>query len=168
MQPRSEIPPVTFRDVAGADDLPAFEAAMRALARDLGDGYAMPAEALARALLGAPPAARGVLARAGPETLGAAMVSPQVSTKRGAAGAFVSDLWVARSARGYGLGQRLLAEAARRARTLWQAEWLALAVYDGQPAARRFYERLGMRPQNGAVMMQLDRAGFARLTEETT
>ena len=94
---------------------------------------------------------------------GAALFSPVFSTVRGAAGVYVSDLWVADAARGLGLGRRLLGAVGVRAGRLWRARWLTLAVYDHSTASRRFYDRLGFEPQTDATVMKLGAEGFAEL-----
>lgn len=98
--------------------------------------------------------------------IGAALYSPVFSTARGAAGVYVSDLWVDGATRGQGVGQSVLAEIARRAGKLWQAEWMTLAVYGHSTAARRFYERLGFAPQENVTQMRLSQSGFEGLKGE--
>ena len=54
----------------------------------------------------------------------------------------VAELFVAESARGQGIGSRLLAEAEQHARTLGR-QFLTLDVVDTNPGALRLYQRLG-------------------------
>lgn len=152
-----------FRRVAGAEDLARLDAALAALSADLGDGHADQGNRLARALSGPHPAAHGVLALDGDTTAAAALFSPVYSTVRGAAGVFVSDLWVAPAERGRGLGRRMLAEVARSGAELWTADWLKLAVYDHSAAAQVFYRRLGFHPAQGMQEMRLDAADLRAL-----
>jgi len=128
---------------AGAADMTDLARALGALSADLGDAHGAGEDELARACLGPAPACHGFLARAGREVAGAALVSPVFSTTRGGAGAYVSDLWVAQARRGQGVGRALLGAVARAAGDLWGARFVKLTVYDDNPAARAFYERLG-------------------------
>ena len=58
----------------------------------------------------------------------------------------VEQVFVARSARGSGLADQLLAEAERRVAAAGHAEaWLAVVA--GNARARRFYERQGWRDE---------------------
>ena len=152
--------------VASAADLERLEAALAALSADLGDTHAAGRDSLARALFGAHPSAHGLLAREGCRTQGAALFSPVYSTVMGAAGVYVSDLWVAPTARGQGLGRRLLAAVADEAGTLWGASWLKLAVYDHSTATQAFYRRLGFAQAQGQQEMRLEASGLAALQRQ--
>lgn len=161
---------VTFRAVKTETDLALLDRALRALSRDLGDAHAADRKVLHRALAGATASAYGLLALGpGPQAdalRGAALFSPAFSTVRGAAGVLVSDLWIAEGARGQRLGQHVLTAVATRAGALWGAAWMALAVYDHSPAARRFYDRLGFEAQSDVTQMHLPPAAMRRLTGE--
>lgn len=137
--------PVTFRE-ARAEDAERLDAAQRRLSADLGDPHRSSAELLRRMGLGSGPVFRAILAERGLRIAGFALASPVLSTVRGGSGAFVSDLWVEPEMRGAGLGARLLAETARVAAARWGALYLKLAVYDDNPGARVFYDRLGFEP----------------------
>lgn len=154
-----------FRTVTTEADMVLLDRALRALSDDLGDTHEAGIDVLRTALTGTIPAAYGLLARDG-DVVGAALYSPVFSTARGAAGVYVSDLWVDGAARGLGVGQNVLAEIARRAGKLWQAEWMTLAVYGHSTAARRFYERLGFAPQENVTQMRLSQSGFEGLKGE--
>lgn len=130
---------------AGPADMNALAVALTALSSDLGDTHRATADDIARACLGPDPACHGLLARAGAEVAGAALVSPLFSTTQGAAGVHVSDLWVAPAFRGRKLGQSLLREAAMLGARRWQARFLKLAVYTDNTRALDFYDRLGFR-----------------------
>ncbi|SEL43048.1 Acetyltransferase (GNAT) family protein [Roseovarius azorensis] len=156
---------VEFRAVLTEDDLALLDGALRALSADLGDTHSAGLDALRAALTGEIPAAYGVLAL-DEGLIGAALFGPLFSTVRGAAGVYVSDLWVDRAARGRGLGRALLAQAARRAGVLWRAEWMTLAVYAHSPDSRRFYERLGFEAQAQVTQMRMPQAAMRRLTGE--
>ena len=146
---------IAFRSVAGADDLVRLETALRALSADIAEDYATEPAVLEQAVLGAQPAAYGLLAMRGDQTLGAALYSPVFSTVRGAAGVYVSDLWVSATARGLGLGARVLAQVAQSGAARWQASWLKLAVYDHSHSAQKFYQRFGFEPAQGMQEMRL-------------
>lgn len=155
MTPR--IAPVT------PETLPHLEQGLRALAADLGDPYHMEAAALEAALFSATPACHGLLALQEDAPRGIAVFSPFLSTVRGAAGVFVSDLWIAPAARRSGLGPRLLAATARRAQMLWQATHLRLMSYDDNPRANAFYTHLGFEAQTGEAVFRLWGDGFRKL-----
>ncbi|MGY6704112.1 N-acetyltransferase family protein [Roseinatronobacter sp.] len=157
-----------FRKVATPDDLTRLETALRALSADIGEDYATDAAALAHALTGPRPAAYAILVLQGHEALGAAMFSPVFSTVRGAAGLYVSDLWVSGDARGQGLGARLLAQVAQQGARDWQATWIKLAVYDHSTASQRFYKRLGFELATGMQEMRLGAQGVSELMEGIT
>lgn len=157
---------ITFRPVRTEDDLTLLDRALRALSADLGDPHKASRDGLGSALLSDCPPAYGLLAMDGHRLQGAALFSPTFSTARGAAGVYVSDLWVDGSARGCGLGRRLLAEVAANASDLWRAEWLTLAVYDHSTASRQFYDRLGLAPQTGATVMRLGPEGLGQLMKD--
>jgi ribosomal protein S18 acetylase RimI-like enzyme len=156
---------IEFRAVQTEADLVLLDRALRALSVDLEDTHGAGLEALRAGLTGERPAAHGLLALE-EGLIGAALFSPLFSTVRGAAGVYVSDLWVDRTVRGRGLGRALLAEVARRAGRLWGAEWMMLAVYAHTPASRRFYERLGFEAQAQVTQMRLPQAMMQRLMGE--
>ncbi|MGX0875637.1 ribosomal protein S18 acetylase RimI-like enzyme [Roseovarius sp. MBR-154] len=154
-----------FRAVRTEADLVLLDRALRALSDDLGDTHRAGLDALRAGLMGDTPAAYGLLA-VERDVIGAALYSPVFSTAQGAAGVYVSDLWVDAATRGQGAGRHLLAEVARRAGIQWGAAWMTLAVYGHSTASRRFYERLGFAPQDRVTQMRLPRAGFDRLKGE--
>lgn len=161
-------PSITYRDVQPevADDVARLIDALRGLSVDLDDEFTATEATLTAALEGPTPAAQAILALSGETTCGAALFSPVFSTVLGAAGVYVSDLWVDPTTRGQGLGRGLLAAIAMRAETLWQAKWVTLAVYDHSEASRRFYERLGFQPRNGAQTMLLHRDATRQLIKD--
>jgi GNAT superfamily N-acetyltransferase len=153
---------VTIR-TAGAGDAAMLSDALAHLSTDLGDRHrAGPAE-LAAAGWGDDPAFRAQLALSGGLTVGTALYSPMFSTVRGGAGVYVSDLWVSPDHRAGGLGRRLLAHALADAHDRWAARFVKLAVYDGSPDARRFYDRLGFAPLQGQTDLILEEAGCTAL-----
>lgn len=138
------------------DTFTEFEAALRNLSADLDDPYRMDSAALQSLLFADRPAGYGILARnASGEVIGAALFSPLVSTAYGAAGAYVSDLWVAEPARGRAVGRALLDHVAARAGDMWNARFIRLMVYETNDKARRFYERLGFAGHEGEIVMTI-------------
>lgn len=156
---------VTLRE-AGSQDAAALNAALAALSEFMGDAHAATAEGLRAAGWGESPVFRAWLAERGGEVVGAVMFSPVYSTIRGAAGVFVSDLWVAEALRGSGLGRRLLAKARAEGLRLWGARFLKLSVYDTNPQARAAYERMGFEAETGACVMMLEGRPWAALGED--
>lgn len=147
---------IAFDPVQDAAGLARLEDALRALSAELAEDYATAPSALARAVLGPAPVAHGLLALRHADMLGAALYSPVFSTVRGAAGIYVSDLWISQAARGHGLGARLLAQVARAGRTGWGATWLRLAAYHHSHDALRFYARLGFDHVGTQQELRLD------------
>lgn len=152
--------------VAGAGDVALLDAALRALSDDLGDMHRATVEDLRAAGFGARPAFRALLAIQENRAVGVALFSPLFSTTRGVPGAYVSDLWVAGSARGTGLGQRLLAAVRDESRALWGAGFIRLAVHQDNTRALAFYRGLGFAPPPGETSLvvagaDLDRIGAA-------
>lgn len=154
---------MSFRAVATAAELASLEGALRTLSADIAEDYTTDSAALMQAVLGAQPSAYGLLAMQGGQTFGAALYSPNFSTVRGAAGVYVSDLWVSGAARGQGLGAGLLAQVARDGAARWGANWLRLAAYHHSHDALRFYARLGFTPADGQQELRLDPLGVAKL-----
>ena len=154
---------ISFRAVAEADDLARLETALRRLSADIGEHYATESATLARAVLGAQPAAHGLLALRGEETVGAVLYSPVFSTVRGAAGVYVSDLWISPAARGQGLGATLLGRVAQTGAARWGAAWLRLAAYPHSHAAWHFYAQLGFVPAEDQQELRLGAPKFATL-----
>ncbi|MCG6856976.1 MAG: GNAT family N-acetyltransferase [Salaquimonas sp.] len=148
---------------AGANDVERLNEALRSLSDDIGDSHGGTPELLVQAGFGDHPAFRAMLAEARDDIVGAALYSPVFSTVRAGAGAYVSDLWIAAEARGQGLGRKLLAAVADDARTVWNACFVKLAVYDGNRKARAFYDRLGFAASTGETTLTLDESGLAAL-----
>ena len=160
---------VRFR-IAAAEDVPALQKALEQLSADLGDTHRGTEADLVRAGFEDDPIFGAILAEAGPPSaarmVGVSVFTPLFSTMRGAAGVYVSDLWVSEDMRGQKLGQRLLTAVLEEGRRRWQAKFLKLNVYDISEDSRRFYERLGFAPVITETEMKLDEAGCAALRGE--
>lgn len=153
---------VTIR-LAGASDAARLNAALRALSDDLDDTHRATDADIAGAGFGHDPAFRALLAFREDTVVGVALFSPLYSTTQGRAGAYVSDLWVAQSARGSRLGPRLLAAVRDEAKARWGAGFIRLAVYADNPRAVAFYERMGFAARTGEVGMILEGAALGAI-----
>ncbi len=149
------------------ENLALLETALQHLAVDLNDTYAADLATLAAAVCDPAGSCIARLATCAGDPVGAVLASPVFSTMRGGAGLYVSDLWVARSARGKGLARRLLAgillDGAR-----WNAgRFLKLAVYGDNPQARAAYDRLGFDVLADDINMILTGAPLEKLKEKS-
>ncbi|SFU20226.1 GNAT family N-acetyltransferase [Sedimentitalea nanhaiensis] len=152
---------VTFR-IAQPSDAERLNHALQRLSDHLGDTHLATPDDLERAGWGDTPVFRAMLAQTD-RLVGAAMYVPVFSTRIGGAGVYVSDLWVAPEQRGQHMGQRLLATVLEDAANVWGAMFLKLEVDQGNPDARRFYDRLGFIPAKNQTAMILDQAGCTAL-----
>ncbi|MBN9671217.1 GNAT family N-acetyltransferase [Roseibium aggregatum] len=149
------------------EDAERLHEALTRLSEDLGDSHEASVDDLLAHGFSEPPAFFALIALRGQETAGALLASPVFSTTRGGAGLYVSDLWVSAEARGAGLGQRLLAAALDHAPESWNVTFLKLAVYDDNPDARRFYDRLGFEAREGEAVMDLMEPGLSALRKSS-
>lgn len=148
-----------------ADDIPALDTALRALAAHLGDAYETDIETLAFALCGPAAPCLALLATRDRHPVGAVLAAPVFSTMRGGAGLFVSDLWVAEEARGQGLGRRLLARTLKEGARCNAGRFLKLSVYHDNPEARAAYDSLGFTAHADETAMFLTGAPLSILKE---
>src|SRR5580765_6253553 len=118
--------------------------------RDLAEYERLPHEVVAteerirQALFGPRPFAEVVIASEGEEAVGFALFFHNFSTFLGLPGIYLEDLFVRPSARGRGVGRRLLAHLAQLARDrgCGRLEW---AVLDWNESAIGFYRGLGAK-----------------------
>ncbi|MDH4108879.1 MAG: GNAT family N-acetyltransferase [Gammaproteobacteria bacterium] len=114
---------------------------------------------------GAEPAFEALIADRDGEAVGLCIYGYVFSTWRGDPGVYVIDLFVDDSARGAGLGERLLREAAR-AGIKRNASHLRLSVDRQNEGAQRFYERIGMVYRKDEHIYQISGDDFAALAGE--
>ena len=84
---------------------------------------------------------------------GACVYLPDFSTWLAQPGVYILDLVVEPEHRGRGIGSALLAQAARRGRDQWDADYLLLAVDRVNHHAVRFYEREGFEAADDSRIM---------------
>ncbi|MGB5557992.1 MAG: GNAT family N-acetyltransferase [Paracoccaceae bacterium] len=151
-----------IRSVTKAD-LPLLHDALQRLSVALGDRHVADISALEAAGFGPHPSYRALIAVSDEQPVGALVCSPLFSTTRGGSGLYVSDLWVAPSMRGRGLGRRLLSRAVADAETTWGPQFIKLVVYDDNPDAQAFYRRLGFAAQPAEFNMIVHGSALDRL-----
>lgn len=134
--------------LAEPSDLADVMLGLTCLARDLSDPFRATPDIVRDALFGPARFAYAVLARQGTDMTGLALCNPSLSTVQGQAALFVSDLWVADTARGLSLGKQLLRAAMAEARDRWNAGSLRLLVHQENAAAMGFYKHLGFGIRN--------------------
>jgi GNAT superfamily N-acetyltransferase len=122
-------------------------------------------ERLHQALFGEPRYCEVVLACLGEEPVGFALFFHNFSTFLGLPGIYLEDLFVLPSARGRGVGQRLLSWLARETvnRGCGRLEW---SVLDWNEPAIRFYRTLGATPMSEWGIFRLTGAALQRVAGE--
>ena len=150
---------ITIRP-AEAADAGRLNTALRALSDHLNDTHYASDEKIAQAGFGESPSFSAILAELGEDVVGVAVFSPIFSTTRGTPGVFVSDLWVATSQRGNGLGRNLLAAVCNFSADKWDAAFLRLNVYRDNRAAIAAYEKLGFDTDLHEAVMTLNFGEF--------
>lgn len=113
---------------------------------------------------GETPAFEALLAELDGKAVGLCLYFASYSTWRGESGIYVQDLIVSDSARGLGVGRRLLAETAAIARARG-GSYLRLSVDDDNLRARNFYRRSGFRHSETEMIQVLDDGAFLELAE---
>ncbi len=152
---------------AQVGDVPALHEALVALSRHLGDedAFRCRPEHLLTHGFGDRPMFRALIAEADGALCGATVYFPEFSTLRGSPGVYVQDLFVAEERRGGGLGRKLLRAVMREARG-WEATYLKLATHAKNPAAIRFYERLGFTTDREEMTFVIEGDAFLGLDPE--
>jgi len=113
---------------------------------------------------GPQPQFEAILAFLDGEPAGAALFHTRFSTWLGRPGLYLEDLYVTETARGHGVGRRLMA---RLAAIAVERGWgrIDFHVLDWNPA-REFYHRLGMAHVGEWLRYGADEAALRRLAEE--
>jgi len=121
-------------------------------------------ECLRKALFGPRPYAEVVFACLDGEPVGFALFFHNFSTFLGRPGIYLEDLYVRPTARGRGVGQRLLNWLAREAveRGCGRLEW---AVLDWNEPAIRFYKSLGAAPMEQWKIFRLTGDALERVAK---
>ena len=151
-----DIAPVT------PDKVTELDFALRALSSEMGDRHVANVDILKAAFTGDHPAFNALLAHSDNEVVGAIVWTPLFSTTRGGGGLFVSDLWVSSSARGQGIGNKLLCRAVFDAGKSTGACFVKLAVHRTNPAAFTYYTHIGFKEESDMAAMILEGASLQR------
>jgi GNAT superfamily N-acetyltransferase len=114
------------------------------------------------ALFGERPVIEAVIARVNDEPVGYALFFPNFSTFLGKPGLYLEDLYVCPTARGLGVGRKLLEHLARIAveRGWGRFEW---SVLDWNELAIGFYRGLGAQLLDSWRICRISDAALARL-----
>ena len=126
-------------------DLPGLLDMVQALARHHGDDPIATVDTLDRDLLGRDRIARGLVARAGPELLGYAILVPLLRVQYGQRGLDLHHLFVHGPARGKGVGRALI-NAARHSARAAGASTLSVGTHPDNLAAAQVYLACGFTP----------------------
>ena len=138
--------------------------ALGRLSADMGDVHRASDADIARFCFGPAPVMYALLAETEDgSVVGVAAYSPFFSTTVGAVGLYVSDLWVAESARGQQLGVKLLAAVREAGAKAWDSRFIRLNVYHTNPRALAFYERIGFVPNTETQFVTLNGAAYDKL-----
>lgn len=108
------------------------------------------------------PSAEALVGELGDRPVGAAIYFMNFSTWSGRPGLYLEDLYVQPQARRHGLGQLMLKELARiaRSRGCARMEW---SVLDWNEPAQNFYKTLGAREMSGWHIWRMDAASIEEL-----
>ncbi|NOE36345.1 MULTISPECIES: N-acetyltransferase [unclassified Ruegeria] len=151
------ISPVTL------DKINDLDFALRALSAEMNDRHVANVDVLKAAFADDHPAFNALLAYNKAEVVGAIVWTPVFSTTRGGGGLFVSDLWVSSSARGRGIGNKLLSRSVFDADKSSGACFLKLAVHRTNPSALAYYTHIGFREETDMRTMILEGAPLRSL-----
>lgn len=148
---------------AGPQDAEALATLVRELAAHEGKAELdhVTGEAVAAWAFGPEPAFKALIAMADGEPAGYLAYYPVFSFFKGGRVLLVENLYVADSARGLGLGRRLMAAAAKEAVAHGYAR-MELNVRAASPEARAFYQRCGMSAP-GEIVYRIEDEALRRL-----
>lgn len=146
---------------AEADDAATIRDLLGDLARTLGDEdrFRSTADDILRYGFGAARHFEALIAERRGRAVGLVLFFRTFSTWRGRPGVYVQDLHVTDRCRGQGLGRRLLAAAARHARSAGCTH-LRLSVDPDNTSALAFYRRLGLDVRGDEFICQVADAAF--------
>lgn len=149
---------------AGRGDAQLIHALILDLAASLGTAgkVASCARDIEREGFGAKPAFEALIAERRGAAVGLCLFFDSFSSWSGRRGVYVQDLYVAESARGLGLGRRLLAEAAAIVRARG-GNYLRLSANADNAPARAFYECVGLRRSSTERIYQIRERAFEEL-----
>ncbi|AFL49301.1 GNAT superfamily N-acetyltransferase [Sinorhizobium fredii] len=147
-------PMVTIR-CAKPRDLPELREMIAELTAHHGDVASLTPEQLERDLFGRTPWITALVAEAGGQLIGYAVLVPQYRAAEGARGMELHHLFVRPAHRGTGIGRHLVGKAREQAK-MAGCEYLAVSAATGNFQAHRFYEseRFVPRPVTGMRYMQ--------------
>lgn len=149
-------PAVVNIRVAKPRDLPELNQMIALLAAHHGDAAAMTPDKLQRDLFGPMPWIQALVADAGEELIGYAILVPLYRAQEGKRGMDLHHLFVRDGHRGHGIGQHLVSRA-RDCAIAQGCDYLSVSAATGNFAAHRFYEQMDFvpRPVTGMRYMQV-------------
>lgn len=149
---------------AVAEDVYAIHALIVRLSKVTGESHKITAtpEDYLRMGFSGPGAFNALIAERQGEAIGLSLYFYNFSSWRGVLGVYVQDLFVAKGARGTGLGRKLIKETARVAQELG-ATHIRLSVETNNQQARRFYESIGLALADDERIFMADGAAFTQL-----
>jgi GNAT superfamily N-acetyltransferase len=139
-------PPVVTIRSAKPHDLPELKEMIAALAAHHNDPAAITPEVLERDLFGSMPWITALVAEAGAQLIGYAILVPLYRAQEGQRGMDLHHLFVRDGHRGHGIGQHLVARARELARNAG-CGYLSVSAATGNSAAHRFYEQMDFKPR---------------------
>lgn len=127
-------------------DLPQLAEMIAALAAHHGDAAQTTPERLERDLFGPHPWISALVAEAGEELIGYAILVPMYRAQEGRRGMDLHHLYVADGHRGHGIGQHLVDRARAQAQKAG-CDFLSVSAATGNFAAHRFYQHMDFTPR---------------------
>jgi len=149
--------------VADADGIFAM---LRGLSESVGDSDKMVSSVddIRQHGFGDAPLFEALVAERAGSIVGLSLYFYSFSTWLGCPGVYIQDLYIDTTARGAGVGRRLVSATARVAKSRG-ATHLRLSVYDDNHDAQAFYRQIGMRHRDDELIFQADGQTFDALCE---
>jgi GNAT superfamily N-acetyltransferase len=141
-----ERPPVVTIRAAKSRDLPQLAEMIAALAAHHNDPSAMTIDTLERDLFSDVPWITALVADAGEELIGYAILVPLYKAQEGQRGMDLHHLFVRDGHRGHGIGQHLVSRAREIARNAG-CGYLSVSAATGNFSAHKFYEHMDFKPR---------------------